>query len=120
MHVVIYVHSQEDKDSQSELLALCVMAECISLNCHLFEPEFEPVGGMMATHVKLKRDKVGAQDYDAQVKGKGTVFVTYFSAPLIQSCALVSFPRVVYCVPLLHRLKERVVTSNDPASINIL
>ena len=63
------------------------MAECISLNCHLFEPEFEPVGGMMATHVKLKRDKVGAQDYDAQIKGKGTVFVTYFSAPLIQLCS---------------------------------
>ena len=119
MHVVIYVHSQEDKDSQSELLALCVMAECISLNCHLFEPEFEPVGGMMATHVKLKRDKVGAQDYDAQIKGKGTVFVTYFSAPLIQLCSGF-IPSVVYCVPLLHRLKERVVTSNDPASINIL
>ncbi|XP_041954216.1 rho GTPase-activating protein 4a isoform X1 [Alosa sapidissima] len=30
--------------------------------------EFEPVSGTMASHVKLKRDKVGAQDYDAQIK----------------------------------------------------
>lgn len=100
MHVVIYVHSQEDKDSQSELLALCVMAECISLNCHLFEPEFKPVGGMMATHVKLNRDKVGAQDYDAQIKGKGTVFVTYFSA--LSHSAVLWFHSLGLCTACLY------------------
>lgn len=73
MHVVIYAFSPEGIDSVSELLNFSVMAECIPLNCHLFKPEFEPVAGTMASHVKLKRDKVAAQDYDAQIKGKVTV-----------------------------------------------
>lgn len=65
------------------------MAECIALNCHLFQPDFEPVAGTMATHVKLKRDKVGAQDYDAQIKGKVTISSRGFHAvcDLIEPCS---------------------------------
>lgn len=94
MHVVTYAYSPEGIDSVSELLRLGVMAECIALNCHLFQPEFEPVAGTMASHVKLKRDKVGAQDYDAQIKGKVAIPLYCFHG--------VSFTLIELCCGVIH------------------